>query len=428
MEFKQSLTQRIVIAFALMSALVGGVFAGGIVATVHVVEHKLITMGLSGNLHRLLISDSVDGWTHQPEKDEWFFVEGGRGEMAMDEDMLELKPGFQEITRHHHPYYAMVEIVDGRRYALLRDRESFDKRQNLLFTVVLIGFALAVLLAVALGGLLARKVMAPVIRLAGQVRHRDQSLDKAPALAPDYAKDEVGELASSFDGALGRLRDALRRERLFTADVSHELRTPLMVLNSSCELLQADPSVDARSQVAVTRMARASLGMSQLIETFLILARAQSDGSGRLCGIAAVGDEVVETWRRPIEEKGLTLMYERDARCTTLHNHTFLYSVMSNLVRNAWHYTDSGFIRLTLLEHGFSVADSGIGIPEAQRSSMFEPFVRGHEQRGEGLGLGLSLVQRICQNQDWNVTLTGLLPTGCCFTVELAPLPDSFYS
>ncbi|WP_213878750.1 HAMP domain-containing sensor histidine kinase [Pseudomonas sp. dw_358] len=424
MEFKQSLKQRIVIVFALMSALVGGVFASGIVATVHVVERKLTTIGLSGNMHRLLISDSVDTWTHQPEKDEWFFIQGGLGEMAMGKDLLKLEPGFQEISHEHHPYYAMVAEVDGRKYVLLRDRESFDKRQHLLFTVAIIGFMLCILMALLLGWVLARRVMAPVVRLARQVRHRDQALELAPALAPDYANDEVGELASSFDAALGRLRDALRRERLFTADVSHELRTPLMVLASSCELLQADPSVDARSQAQVTRMARASLGMSQLIETFLILARAQGDGNGRLCSLAAVGDEVIETWRHAIEEKGLQLSYLRDTACTTLYNHTFLYSVMGNLVRNAWHYTDSGFIRLTLLDDGFKVEDSGIGIPEEQRQAMFQPFVRGDEQRGEGLGLGLSLVQRICQNQDWSVKLTGLAPNGCCFRVELAALGD----
>ncbi|WPP01560.1 HAMP domain-containing sensor histidine kinase [Pseudomonas sp. HR96] len=424
MEFKQSLKQRIVIVFALMSALVGGVFASGIVATVHVVERKLTTIGLNGNLHRLLVSDSVETWTHQPQKDEWFFVQGGVGDLAMDDKLARLEPGFQEITRDHHPYYAMVQEVDGRKYVLLRDRESFDKRQHLLFTVAIIGFVLCILLAMLLGWLLARKVMAPVVKLAGQVRHRDQSLEMAPALAPHYARDEVGELAASFDGALGRLRDALRRERLFTADVSHELRTPLMVLASSCELLQVDPSVDSRAQAQVTRMARASLGMSQLIETFLILARAQGDGSGRLCSLAAVGDEVVEIWRQPIEEKGLSFAYLADSRCTTLYNHTFLYSVMSNLVRNAWHYTDSGFIRLTLLDDGFTVQDSGIGIPEEKRQAMFQPFVRGDEQRGEGLGLGLSLVQRICQNQGWSVKLSGLEPHGCCFTVELAALVD----
>jgi len=427
MEFKQSLTQRIVIVFALMTALVAGVFATGIVATVQIVERRLTTLGLGGNLHRLLISDSSLDWVHQPQKDEYFFVQNGTGDMAMDSHLLSLAPGFQEISRAHRPYYAMVQQVDGRKYVLLRDRDSVDKRQHLLLTVAIVGFALSIALAILLGLLLARRVMAPVVRLAGQVRHRDQALVMAPALSPDYARDEVGELANSFDAALGRLRAALSREKLFTADVSHELRTPLMVLNSSCELLQYDPQVDATAQLQVTRMARASQGMSQLIETFLILARAEGDGSGRLCSLGAVAEEVVETWRQPIEEKGLTLTCVANGATTALYHHTFLHSVMSNLVRNAWHYTDRGFIRLTLDARGFTVEDSGIGIAEDQRDSMFQPFIRGNEQRGEGLGLGLSLVQRICQNQGWEVSLGSQVSGGCCFTVKLHRLPDSVY-
>jgi signal transduction histidine kinase len=69
------------------------------------------------------------------------------------------------------------------------------------------------------------------------------------------------------------------------------------------------------------------------------------------------------------------------------------------------------------------VEDSGIGIPESLHEAMFQPFVRGDEQRGEGLGLGLSLVQRICDNQHWSVTLRSLEPSGCCFEVELDPVP-----
>jgi signal transduction histidine kinase len=74
---------------------------------------------------------------------------------------------------------------------------------------------------------------------------------------------------------------------------------------------------------------------------------------------------------------------------------------------------------LTLTETGFYVEDSGIGIPEEKRNAMFQPFVRGDEQRGEGLGLGLSLVQRICVNQGWSVSLASREPHGCFFTVQL---------
>ena len=421
MDIKHSLKQRIVIVFTLMSTLVAVVFAAGIVVTVHFVEKKLTVLSLGGDLHRLLVMDDAANWSHRPDKLSLFYVEGGAGDLAMTDDLKQLTPGFHTFVRGKKSYYAMVDSVDGRSYVLLRDQRSSVKRERILFGVVLVGFVLSVLLALLLGRLLAQRVMAPVVKLAGQVRHRDQILELAPSLAPEYANDEVGELAVSFDETLGRLRAALGREKLFTSDVSHELRTPLMVLASSCELLLENPNLDPRSHAQVTRIARASEGMRQLVETFLLLARIESDNSGRgpRSTLKATADELVDMWRKPIEEKGLVLRYEPGEPLPDLYNATLLHSVMSNLLRNAWHYTDEGFICLTLDPHGFSVQDSGIGIPEEKQQAMFQPFVRGDEQRGEGLGLGLSLVQRICAHQGWSVTLHSRVPHGCCFDVRL---------
>ncbi|EXF92533.1 histidine kinase [Pseudomonas fluorescens HK44] len=426
MEFKQSLAQRIIIAFALMSALVAGAFAMGIVATVHLVEAKLISAGLGSDLQRLLLMDSMADWNHRPEPDQLFYFSGGPGDFDLPRDLRHLNAGFHEVFREQLSYHAIVEIVDGRRYVLLQDQSDFEERERVLFAVVLVGFVFSLALAVFLGWVLARKVMAPVVRLARQVRHRDQLLGLAPPLAPDYAADEVGELAVAFDATLGRLRQALSRERLFTSDVSHELRTPLMVLASSCELLLENPDLDQRSRNQVERIARACEEMRDLVQTFLMLARAQREDASMSPQqtLGQVAEDLLGLWRQPIEHKGLTLFYEPGNPTDTRYNATFLHAVMGNLLRNALHYTDSGFIRLTILPRGFLVEDSGVGIPEEKREAMFEPFVRGGEKRGEGLGLGLSLVQRICENQGWSVSLSTMEPNGCRFYVELGN-PDA---
>ena len=192
MEFKQSLSQRIIIAFALMSALVAGTFAVGIIATVHLVEEKLISAGLGGDLQRLLLMDNGADWNHRPKPSQLFYFSGGRGDFALPKDLRHLDPGFHEVFRDQLSYHAMVEVVDGRRYVLLQDQSDFEERERVLFAVVVVGFVLALALAVFLGWTLARRVMAPVVRLARQVRHRDQLLGLAPPLAPDYAADEVG--------------------------------------------------------------------------------------------------------------------------------------------------------------------------------------------------------------------------------------------
>ncbi|CRM02778.1 MULTISPECIES: sensor histidine kinase [Pseudomonas] len=421
MEFKQSLSQRIIIAFALMSALVAGAFAMGIIATVHLVEEKLISAGLGGDLQRLLLMDTVEDWRHRPEPDQLFYFSGGPGDFELPKDLRHLEPGFHEVFRESLSYHAMVEVIDGRRYVLLQDQSDFEERERVLFAVVLVGFVLSLALAVFLGWVLARKVMAPVVRLARQVRHRDQLLGLAPPLAPDYAADEVGELAVAFDATLGRLRAALSREQLFTSDVSHELRTPLMVLASSCELLLENPAIDQRGRNQVQRIARACEEMRELVQTFLMLARAQHNDASMSAQVtlSQVADDLLGIWREQIEHKGLELIYQPGNPLDTRYNTTFLHAVMGNLLRNALHYTEHGFIRLTLEPAGFVVEDSGVGIPEEKREAMFEPFVRGSEKRGDGLGLGLSLVQRICENQGWSVSLSTMEPNGCRFHVEL---------
>jgi signal transduction histidine kinase len=92
---------------------------------------------------------------------------------------------------------------------------------------------------------------------------------------------------------------------------------------------------------------------------------------------------------------------------------------MANLLRNAWHYTQSGQIALRVHAQGFVVEDTGVGIDEAERGNVFDPFVRGRNARGDGLGLGLSLVRRICISQGWTVELSAMQPNGCRFEVSL---------
>ena len=93
---------------------------------------------------------------------------------------------------------------------------------------------------------------------------------------------------------------------------------------------------------------------------------------------------------------------------------------MSNLLRNALHYTEAGSVQLIIESGGFRVEDTGVGIPPEQQERIFQPFVRGAQSRGEGLGLGLSLVRRICAHQGWSVSLEQRAPSGSCFRVHFS--------
>jgi signal transduction histidine kinase len=238
-------------------------------------------------------------------------------------------------------------------------------------------------------------------------------------LAPDYPDDEIGQLAAAFDSTLGQVRQSLERERLFTSDVSHELRTPLMVIASSCELL-AEAALSPREREQVERIGRACEEMRELVQTFLQLARDKVNESALVANssLAEVAAEQADRWGPLCKDKGLDFQYVEEGSDSGLYNATFLRTVMANLLRNALHYTEQGTVRLVLETGAFRVEDSGPGIALEQQEQIFQPFVRGTQARGEGLGLGLSLVKRICAKQGWTIALHSQAGGGSCFRLS----------
>lgn len=402
---KQPFERRLLIAFVLMTAIVSGLFSLSIVAVVHFIEEHLVSQDMSRELSETLREDISQGHTPRLDSSTRFFS-SDNAEYAIPAEYKGLQEGFNEVVNGDQAYYVFVQETNGQTYMLVQEQEEFEARENALFNVVLAGFLLTVIAAWGLGLMMARKVMAPISRLAQQVRHRDQLHPLAPTLAPDYPDDEIGQLAAAFDSTLGQVRQSLERERLFTSDVSHELRTPLMVIATSCELL-AEAPLGPREKEQVARIARASEEMRELVQTFLQLARDKSNEAA-FSGdrtLATIAHEQASRWGVLMKEKGLDFQLIEEGLDDGRYNATFLGTVMANLLRNALHYTEHGRVRLILERGAFRIEDSGAGIPIEQHEQIFQPFVRGAQARGEGLGLGLSLVKRICAKQGWQVSL-----------------------
>ncbi|MCW1937263.1 HAMP domain-containing histidine kinase [Pseudomonas sp. MDMC_285] len=405
MPSKQPFERRILIAFVLMTAMVSGLFSLSIVGVVHFIEEHLVSQEMSRELGETLNEDIRQGRPPRLDSSTQFFS-SYHDQYLIPEQYTGLQEGFNEVVSGDEAFYVYVQRINGETYMLVQEQQEFEARENALFNVVLAGFLLTVVAAWGLGLMMARKVMAPISRLAQQVRHRDQLHPLAPPLAPDYPDDEIGQLAAAFDSTLGQVRQSLERERLFTSDVSHELRTPLMVIATSCELL-AEAPLGPREKDQVARIARASEEMRELVQTFLQLARDKSNeaafGGDRT--LASISHEQASRWGALMKEKGLDFQLIVEGQDDGRYNATFLGTVMANLLRNALHYTESGGVRLTLEQGAFRIEDSGAGIPAEQHERIFQPFVRGSHARGEGLGLGLSLVKRICAKQGWQVSL-----------------------
>lgn len=422
---QHGLSRRIVVAFVLMAAVISALFSVGVVIAVRVLEKQLLSDSLHGDMTLAMARFSA-GRELELQPGTRFYHET----LGVSDDLNEppewlgdLDSGFHEVFRKGQSFHALVYEQGNERFLYLRDQTDFEKREQALFLVVAAGFLLSVFAAWILGYFLARRIMSPVTRLASQVRQGGQLLVLARPLAPGYADDEVGQLAAAFDGTLDQLRQALERERFFTSDVSHELRTPLTVIITSCELLQAADTLNPKQKNQLQRVQRASQEMRELIHTFLQLARDNLDNETEASKttIGNMAQEQYDQWKAVAESKQLQLLLVKDIEPPAAHyNIALLRAVVSNLLRNAIHYTDSGTVRLVLTSTGFKVEDSGAAIDESQRESIFQPFVRGTGARGEGLGLGLSLVKRICVHQGWSIHLYSLPAGGNCFELSLS--------
>ncbi|MDT3669692.1 MAG: HAMP domain-containing sensor histidine kinase [Aromatoleum sp.] len=418
-----SLADRIVAAFVLMAVAVAGLFSVSIILAVDGVELELVSDSMNRHLD-FLIAERRAGRDPAPGPDMTLYVVPVAELSTLPTWLQGREPGLYEEVTDDDAYHVMIRDEDGRRHVLLLNQEDFERREQTRLHIVSFGFMLSIFVAWLLGKALARTVIAPVVRLSGQVQHRDQLLPLAPPLAPDYADDEVGKLAAAFDVTLGRLREALEREQLFTSDISHELRTPLMIIASSAELLLEHPSISDSQRRQIERITRACLEMQELVETFLGLARAPQEKQVPLAGtsLADAADEQLHRWQPEAARRGLELGLAVESGDDDVYPGPLLRAVLTNLLRNAIHYTDRGFVRLVIRAGGFSVVDSGAGIPEGERTKIFRPFARGEASRGDGIGIGLSIVARICERQGWAVRLEEPAGGGCEFRVDLHPV------
>lgn len=418
MEFKSPLSQRIIVSFVLLTTMVSGLFSFGIMGAINMVEEDLVTAELNRKFPNILV-DYRHGQRPQLDIGTQFYS----GTDDLPYYLRDLKPGFSEVELERNSFHVLMQQEKETPFYLVQEQTNLARHENLLKITVIAGFFLSVATSLVLGIMMSRRIIAPVRRLTSQVNNREKLLLDAPPLSTGYANDEVGRLATSFDRTISMLQQSLLRETLFTSDVSHELRTPLMVIKSSCDLLIEKNQLDDYSRQRINIISKATREIQELVDAFLTLARgnATEQACATLSNIIQ-GD--LKEWRLQAEQKGIAFSLRDQTTGQEERGKLFpvamLRTVLNNLVRNAIHHTAEGEITLIVQTTGFEIRDTGPGISPTDKPSIFKPFYRGEagSRNGLGLGLGLSLVQRICQREQWDIAVSDNTPVGCCFTVS----------
>jgi signal transduction histidine kinase len=280
-------------------------------------------------------------------------------------------------------------------------------------------------LSVLLGWALAGRMLRPLQRITATAQRVSQdNLDERIGL--EGPRDELKELADTFDGMLGRLSGAFASQRRFVANASHELRTPLTVIRTELEVTLADPDATTAELRSMAETVRdATLATERLIQALLTLARSEA-GVERRDPV-----DLADAARLALGQAGS----EAAARDIAMHptldpapvrgDRRLLERLVANLVENAVrHNRDGGAVDVRTSRVAdrstVEVRNDGEVIPPEALSSLLEPFQRlDRSARGDGAGLGLSIVRSVAEAHGGSVELRARPSGGLIVRVSL---------
>jgi len=266
-------------------------------------------------------------------------------------------------------------------------------------------------LSVLLGWAMAGRVLRPLQRITATAKHVSQdNLDERIAL--EGPRDELKELADTFDGMLERLSGAFASQRRFVANASHELRTPLTVIRTELDVTLADPHATNADLRAMGETVRdATLATERLIQALLTLARSEGGVIRRdAVDLADCARTAVRQAGAEASARGLDMQATLDP-APVRGDRRLLERLVANLVENAVrHNVDGGTVEVrTATAAGRStveVRNDGPAVPPDAVASLLEPFQRlDRGAPGDGVGLGLSIVRSVAEAHGGSVEL-----------------------
>ncbi len=283
-----------------------------------------------------------------------------------------------------------------------------------------IAVGLAVLL---IGSLLAWRVAQSVLQPVREVTQTARAITETDLSRRIDVRghDEVAELATTFNATLDRLESAFRAQRRFLDDAGHELKTPLTIVTGHLELLGEDRAErEATLALVLDELDR----MSRIVNDLLLLAKAEAPDFLHLETVdVGVLTEELHTKVTALAPRKWTL--EARGRGVVVVDRQRVTQALMQLAENAAKHTepDDEIALGSLVQNGearFWIRDEGPGIAAEEQARVFMRFSRGASpSRGDGSGLGLSIVQAIAQAHHGRIELVSREGVGSTFTLVI---------
>jgi signal transduction histidine kinase len=309
----------------------------------------------------------------------------------------------------HEALVRVFQLPGGFRLLVGRDLEERERLQQIVLDAGRWSIALFVMLGLAGGFLVTRRVLRRVDAMTETTRSI-MAGNLSGRLAIAGTGDELDRLASNLNAMLERIEALMRGLKEVSDNIAHDLKTPLTRLRNRCEEALRNARTEAHYRAALEATIEESDGLIRTFNALLMIARAES-GQARENMSEFDAAEIVrgvgELYEPLADEKGLAIKIDASSPARVKGNRELVSQALANLLDNAIKYAkpeavDGVNAEILISARGegdrilLAVADHGPGIPRQDRGRVVERFVRLEQSRSEpGSGLGLSLASAV---------------------------------
>lgn len=312
---------------------------------------------------------------------------------------------------------------------MLFPQQGYDMLHILNFKLVGV-WILSFSILFVIGYFMARSVLKPVSNIVKQVENITAS-NLSERVEVENNKDEIGELATTFNKTLDRLEESFNAQKMFVSNVAHELRTPMSALIAELELSLHKVRSNEDYRNVVENALSDARNIEKLSNGLMDLAKASYD-IDRIKMSSVRIDEVLLDASTMIMKANpsfkVELFFEDDTDddnlITTYGNEYLLRTAFVNMMENNCKFSDNHSskvnITFTMKEIVITFSDNGTGISESDIKQVFKPFFRGSNSKSvKGNGIGMTLVEKIISIHSGTIIINSAVNHGTDFIISL---------
>lgn len=414
---------RILLAAFALTFVTALLFSVGLFSALEYAEWVLFDKHIESDISTFIRQYGADPNTAVLPRDNFqAFVTLHDEQGALPVYLRDLDEDEDEVVLDGREYHLDVRREGDTTFYFLFDETAFEAFDQLLSVFVPVAIFLICAISLALGFVFSNRIIRPVTALARRV-NQFEGVSDAPAGPASKSDDEIEVLAQAIDGFQKRVSELLSREREFSSDVSHELRTPLMGIQAAADNLLIDGAKQDRIDELSRRIQKRCGQMRALVDALLSLARDPHslENDFQKLRLADIVRDQVDAAAPHMEGRGVTIRMMENGDPVVFTTAAILNVVIGNILRNAILHSNSREIHIHLTPRGLCIKDFGQGVSADLRDKIFERYSSAGNDRGRDLGIGLSLVLRLCRHFNWTVSFDSSTGLGTAITIDFGP-------